>query len=121
MRPHAAPQEIELRRSARAAVRVPNRSRSHRVTRLRIPAPTARSRASRATTIGANVVAAVLIVIGAVLAPNMPLPATLLCFTGALLLLDLTGFFPLAVPARSRCKVIDLARARRARMRAFVR
>lgn len=92
----------------------------HGVTRLRIPAPTTLSRAPRATTIGANVVAAVLVVIGAALAPKMPVPATVLCFTGALLILDLTGFLPIAVPARSRCKVIDLARARRARMRASV-
>jgi hypothetical protein len=120
MRQHMAPVEIEFRRSVHAAVRVPNRSRLHGVTRLRIPAPTTPSRAPRATTIGANVVAAVLVVIGAALAPKMPVPATVLCFTGALLILDLTGFLPIAVPARSRCKVIDLARARRARMRASV-
>lgn len=59
----------------------------------------------------ANVVAAVLVVIGAALAPKMPVPATALCLTGALLILDLTGFPPVAVPVRSRCKVIDLARA----------
>lgn len=117
MRHHMAPLEIEVRRPARDAVRARNRSRLHGVTRLRIPAPTPWSRASRATTIGAKAVAALLVVSGAALVPMMPLPATVLCFTGALLILDLTGFAPLAVPARRHCKVIDLARARRARVR----
>lgn len=120
MRQHLAPVEIEVRRSVRVAVRVPNRSRLHGVTRLRTSAPTMPPRASRAMTIGATVVAAVLVVIGAALAPKMPVSATVLCFTGMLLILDLAGFLPIAVPARSRCKVVNLAHAHAARMRASV-
>lgn len=120
MRRHSAPAEIEFRRSPRSALRAPNRSGLHGVTRLAIPPRPTRSRAARALTIGANVIAAILVAIGAVVAPSIPLPGTVLCITGALLIFDVTGFFRVAMPARGRCEVVDLARARRSRTRAPV-
>lgn len=117
MRQHVVPLEMELRRPARGGMRARDRSRLHGVTRLPFPGPTRESGVPRAAAIGANAAAAFLVGIGATLVANLFVPAAVLCFIGALLILNLSGTASLAAPVRRRCEVIDLARARRGRIR----